>query len=162
MLFHHSLHLHVWENTESQAFIARDQILGNFLWKLDIWKPCLLAQSLWSVKVLLIGCVCVCVCVCVFCWQFYLKCDVNGKWSHTLSNYFGLQPCQNVPAARNFAAFSPFLAAYSTLDFTMSPLAGKGPGVCCLLLLLCCLLLQNILIGLGLVKSFKNLGALNK
>ena len=25
----------------------------------------------------------------------------------------------------NFAAFSPFLAAYSTLDFTMSPLAGK-------------------------------------
>ena len=36
------------------------------------------------------------------------------------------QPCQNVPAASNFAAFSPFLAAYSTLDFTMSPLAGKG------------------------------------
>ena len=28
-------------------------------------------------------------------------------------------------AASNFAAFCPFLAAYSTLDFTMSPLAGK-------------------------------------
>ena len=26
----------------------------------------------------------------------------------------------------NFAAFSQFLAAYCTLDFTMSPLAGKG------------------------------------
>ena len=37
-----------------------------------------------------------------------------------------LQPCQNVPAAGNFAAFSPFLAAYSTLDFTMSPQAGNG------------------------------------
>ena len=36
------------------------------------------------------------------------------------------QPCQNVLAAGNFAAFSPFLAAYSTLDFTRSPLAGKG------------------------------------
>ena len=36
------------------------------------------------------------------------------------------QPCQNAPAAGNFAAFSPFLAAYSTLYFTMSPLAGKG------------------------------------
>ena len=36
------------------------------------------------------------------------------------------QPCQNVPAAGNFATFSPFLAAYSTLDFTRSPLAGKG------------------------------------
>ena len=39
---------------------------------------------------------------------------------------FPSQPCQNVPAAGNFAAFSPFLATYSTLDFTMSPLAGKG------------------------------------
>ena len=36
------------------------------------------------------------------------------------------QPCQNVPAAGNFAAFSPFLAAYSILNFTMSPMAGKG------------------------------------
>ena len=36
------------------------------------------------------------------------------------------QPCQNVPAAGNFAAFIPFLVAYSTLDFTMSSLAGKG------------------------------------
>ena len=36
------------------------------------------------------------------------------------------QSCQNVPAAGNFAAFSQFLDAYSTLDFTMSPLAGKG------------------------------------
>ena len=37
-----------------------------------------------------------------------------------------VQPCQNVPAAGNFAAFSQFLAAFSTLDFTRSPLAGKG------------------------------------
>ena len=29
-------------------------------------------------------------------------------------------------AAGNFAAFSQFLATYSTLDFTMSPLADKG------------------------------------
>ena len=29
-------------------------------------------------------------------------------------------------AAGNFAAFSQFFTAYSTLDFTMSPLAGKG------------------------------------
>ena len=29
-------------------------------------------------------------------------------------------------AASKFDAFSPFLAAYSTLDFTRSPLAGKG------------------------------------
>ena len=36
------------------------------------------------------------------------------------------EPCQNILAAGNFAAFSPFLAAYFTLDFTMSPLAGKG------------------------------------
>ena len=36
------------------------------------------------------------------------------------------QPRQNVPAAGNFAAVSPFLAAYFTLDFTRSPLAGKG------------------------------------
>ena len=48
------------------------------------------------------------------------------------------QPCQNVPA---------ILLPYSTLDFTRSPLAGKGPGVC-FLQLLCCLLLQNILTGL--------------
>ena len=31
-----------------------------------------------------------------------------------------------MPAAGDFAAFSQFLAAYSTLDFTRSPLAGKG------------------------------------
>ena len=37
-----------------------------------------------------------------------------------------LQPCQNVPGASNFAAFSPVFATCSTLDFTMSPLAGKG------------------------------------
>ena len=35
-------------------------------------------------------------------------------------------PCQNVLAAGNFAAFSQFHASYSTLDFTRSPLAGKG------------------------------------
>ena len=33
------------------------------------------------------------------------------------------QPCQNVLAAGNFATFSHFFA---TLDFTRSPLAGKG------------------------------------
>ena len=37
-----------------------------------------------------------------------------------------LQPCQNVLVAGNFATFSQFLAAYSTLDFTRNPLAGKG------------------------------------
>ena len=37
-----------------------------------------------------------------------------------------LQPCQNVLAASNFATFSIFLAVYSTLDFTRSPLASKG------------------------------------
>ena len=39
---------------------------------------------------------------------------------------WGDQPCQNVLSASNFAAFSPFHAAYSILDFTRSPLAGKG------------------------------------
>ena len=43
-----------------------------------------------------------------------------------------MQPCQNVPAAGNFAAFNPFLATYSTLDFTMTPLAGKGTWCCVL------------------------------
>ena len=36
------------------------------------------------------------------------------------------QPCQNVPAAGNSAAFSQFMAACSMLDFTRSPIAGKG------------------------------------
>ena len=36
------------------------------------------------------------------------------------------QPCQNVLAASNFAPFSQLLAAYSILDFTRRPLAGKG------------------------------------
>ena len=31
-----------------------------------------------------------------------------------------------MPAEGNFATFTQFLAAYSTLDFTRSPLAGKG------------------------------------
>ena len=35
-------------------------------------------------------------------------------------------PCQNVLGASIFAAFSQFLAAYSTLDFISSSLAGKG------------------------------------
>ena len=35
-------------------------------------------------------------------------------------------PVKMMPAAGNFAAFSQFLAAYSTLDFIRSPLAGKG------------------------------------
>ena len=58
------------------------------------------------------------------------------------------QPCQNVLVDSNFAAYRPFLATYSTLDFTMSSQARVQPGVCCLLILLYCLLLQNILIGL--------------
>ena len=37
-----------------------------------------------------------------------------------------------MPAVSNFA-FSPFLAAYSMLDFTMSPAwEARGPGVYCL------------------------------
>ena len=36
------------------------------------------------------------------------------------------QPCQNVLAAGNFASFSQFVAASSTLDFNKNPLAGKG------------------------------------
>ena len=39
---------------------------------------------------------------------------------------WGEQTCQNVLAAGNFATFSQFLAVYSTLDLTRSPLAGKG------------------------------------
>ena len=54
----------------------------------------------------------------------------QAKWSYKLSQVscgtFNSEPCQNVLAAGNFAAFSQFLAAYSTLDFTGSPLAGKG------------------------------------
>ena len=37
-----------------------------------------------------------------------------------------IQPCQIVLATGNFAAFSQLFASYSTLDFTRSPLAGKG------------------------------------
>ena len=69
---------------------------------------------------------------------------------HTCNFMILLQdwPCQNVPGAGNFAAFSQFLATYSTLYFTSSPLAGKGLlVVCCPRLLLCCLLLQNISTG---------------
>ena len=36
-----------------------------------------------------------------------------------------VQPCQNAQAVSNFAPSSQLLAAYSTLDFTRSPLAGK-------------------------------------
>ena len=36
------------------------------------------------------------------------------------------QPCQKCSGRWQIATFSQFLAAYSTLDFTMSPLAGKG------------------------------------
>ena len=45
---------------------------------------------------------------------------------HSLLTTKDNQPCQNVPAGNNFAIFSQCLAAYSTLDFTRSPLAGKG------------------------------------
>ena len=48
--------------------------------------------------------------------MLHLSCYYEG---HT-------QPCQNVPATSNFAPFSQFLAAHSTLDFTRSPLVGKG------------------------------------
>ena len=37
-----------------------------------------------------------------------------------------MQPGQNMLAAGRFAAFSPSLAVYSTLDFTRSPVADKG------------------------------------
>ena len=37
-----------------------------------------------------------------------------------------LQPGENVPAACNFATFSQLLAAFSTLNFTKSLIAGKG------------------------------------
>ena len=46
--------------------------------------------------------------------------------SQLLTGDSRVQPCQNVLAAGNFTAFSPFLDAYSTLDYTMNPLAGKG------------------------------------
>ena len=52
----------------------------------------------------------------------HARCQTNGTPDFKAFT----QPCQNVPAAGKFATFSPFLAAYSTLDFTMSPLAGKG------------------------------------
>ena len=48
---------------------------------------------------------------------FIISYDIKGSKT---------QPCQNVPVANNFATFSQFLAAYSTLDFTGSALAGKG------------------------------------
>ena len=66
-------------------------------------------------------------------------CQSNKFWKEAVPHYHRTlmlqvqrsllspsQPCQNVPAACNLAAFSQLLAAYSTLDFTMSPLAGKG------------------------------------
>ena len=37
-----------------------------------------------------------------------------------MGGYIEKQPCQNVPAAGNFATFSQFLAAYSIMDFTRS------------------------------------------
>ena len=57
----------------------------------------------------------------------------------------GTQPCQNVPAVSNFAAFSRLPAAYSTLDFTGSPLADKGSWHFLPLFSLCCLQLQTII-----------------
>ena len=53
-------------------------------------------------------------------------CQEGGGGGVHLKVPFLPQLCQNVPAAGNFVALSQFLAAYSTLDFTMSPLAGKG------------------------------------
>ena len=38
----------------------------------------------------------------------------------------GYQPCQNVLAGSNFVPFSQLPATYSRLDFTKSPLVGKG------------------------------------
>ena len=52
-------------------------------------------------------------------WRFWLFQIGSRLWDW-------LTACQNMPSASNFAAFSQFLVAYSTLDFTRSPLAGKG------------------------------------
>ena len=50
------------------------------------------------------------------------------KWTpiQSISCMTCMQPCQNVLATSNFATFSQLLADYSILDFTRSPLAGKG------------------------------------
>ena len=47
--------------------------------------------------------------------------DIFFGTTHLLFIYLFIiiQRCQNVPAAGNFAAFSPFLATYSTLNFTI-------------------------------------------
>lgn len=36
------------------------------------------------------------------------------------------QPCHNVPVSGDFATYSSLISAYSTLDFSRSPLAEKG------------------------------------
>ena len=53
-------------------------------------------------------------------------CSTTIFCSHVMKNHAAAQPCQNLLAASNFAAFSQFLAAYFVLVFTMSPLEGKG------------------------------------
>ena len=49
----------------------------------------------------------------------------RSKQAKIHTNYHD-QPCQNVLAGGNFSPFSQFVATYSTLDFTRSPLVGKG------------------------------------
>ena len=63
------------------------------------------------------------------CWT----CLLHTKWavgvvkeSTSLFKNLSRQPSQNVPAAGYFAAFSPFLAACSTLDFTNEPSSRQG------------------------------------
>ena len=50
----------------------------------------------------------------------------SGAFDSPVAFTLQIQLCQNVQVAGNFAAFSQFLAAYSTLDFTRNPLACKG------------------------------------
>ena len=80
-----------------------------------------------------------------FFWNYTIQLTCYALKSHLpptgLTWSSALSKCAN---SRQFCAFSQFLAAYSTLDFTRSHLAGKGNWD-----LLSCLQLQNILTGLG-------------
>ena len=63
---------------------------------------------------------------------------MNQSLSQTVVHGQYMLPCQNMLAAGNFAAFSQLHAAYSTLEFTRSPAAGKGTW--CLLPTTCAML----------------------
>ena len=81
------------------TFVDKFQV---FLW-LTCWhwmKGCVEKSPKWRMinyKILLSNCL-------VF------ACETKGEFDITSSVTKGLQPCQNVPVAGNFAAFSPFLA----------------------------------------------------